>query len=193
MEPDRIGTPFWYLKSRFPNLRCFIGIDHTLQLEDRRTGRIINLLYLIDQGLLEAPILYLSRYIIDHKAQYYEKLLRVTTDGAWVDWVLYFLTAIRETSKWTTEKIFAIRDLMNEAQTFIQTKAPSIYSKELIELLFTQPYIRISNLVQMNQIGRDTASKHLKLLCEIGFLEEVKRGREKLFINHQFLNLLKRK
>lgn len=158
-----------------------------------RTGRIINLLYLIEQGLLDTPILYLSGYIIKHKAQYYERLLKVTTEGAWIDWILYFLEAICETSKWTTAKIFAIQDLMKESRDFIKTKAPSIYSKELVELLFTQPYVRISNLIEMDLIGRDTASKHLKILCEIGFLEEIRRGREKLFINHRFLNLLKQK
>ena len=156
-----------------------------------RVGRIINLLYLIEKGLLDTPILYLSRYVIEHKAQYYEKLLKVTTDEAWVDWVLYFLTAVRETSKWTTTKIFAIQDLIKDARAFIRSKAPHIYSKEFVELLFIQPYVRISNLVETNLIGRDTASKHLKVLCEIGFLKEIKRGREKLFINHQFLNLLK--
>ncbi len=158
-----------------------------------RTGRIINLLYLIEQELLDTPILYLSGYIIRHKAQYYEKLLKVTTEGAWVDWVLYFLAAIAETSKWTSAKIFAIRELMEESRAYIRLKAPSIYSKELVELLFAQPYIRIANVTQMNSIGRDTASRHLKLLCEIGFLEEVKRGRDKLFINHRFLSLLKQK
>jgi Fic family protein len=158
-----------------------------------RTGRIINLLYLVERGLLDTPILYLSGYIIEHKAQYYEKLLKVSSEGEWVDWILYFLTAIGETSKWTTAKIFAIQDLMAESRAIIRSRAPSIYSKELVELLFTQPYIRISNLVEMGLIGRDTASKHLKILCEIGFLEEVKRGREKLFINHRFLNLLKKK
>jgi Fic family protein len=158
-----------------------------------RTGRIVNLLYLIDQGLLDTPVLYLSNYIIEHKAQYYEKLLKVTTDEAWIDWILFFLKAIQETSKWTTMKIFAIQELIKDARQFIKAKAPHVYNKELIELLFVQPYVRISHLVETNLLGRDTASKHLKVLCEIGFLKEVKRGREKLFINHQFLNLLKQK
>ena len=82
---------------------------------------------------------------------------------------------------------------MGESRALIRSKAPSVYNKELVELLFTQPYVRIPNLVEMGLVGRDTASKHLKILCEIGFLDEVKRGREKLFINHRFLNLLKRK
>lgn len=158
-----------------------------------RTGRIINLLYLIEQGLLETPVLYLSGYIIQNKAQYYENLLKVTTNGAWIDWVLYFLQAIRETSKWTTEKILAIQELIEGSCNFIKTKAPSIYSKDLVDLLFIQPYVRIPNLIERGLAKRDAASKYLKILCEIEFLHEVKRGRDKLFINHQFLNLLKKK
>ena len=158
-----------------------------------RTGRIVNLLYLIQQGLLDTPILYLSGYIIKNKSEYYRKLLQVTTDGAWVEWVLYFLDGIFETSKWTMSKIFAIQELMEESTLLIKSKASSIYSKELIELLFTQPYVRIQNLIDSGDIGRFTASKRLKILCDMGFLEEVKRGREKLFINHRFLNLLKKK
>lgn len=157
-----------------------------------RTGRIINLLYLIERGLLDTPILYLSGYIINHKTEYYRGLLKVTTEDAWVDWVLFFLKAISETSKWTMSKILTIQQLIEESSMFIKTNAPSIFSKELVELLFIQPYIRIQNLVNSLDIGRDTASKHLKILCEIGFLEEIKRGREKLFINHKFLSLLKK-
>lgn len=158
-----------------------------------RTGRIINLLYLIEQGLLDTPILYLSGYIIQNKSHYYEKLLKITTEGAWQDWVLYFLKAIYETAKWTTEKILAIQELIEESCFFIKSKAPKIYSKELVELLFIQPYVRISNLIELKIAKRDAASKYMQILCQIGFLEEIKRGRDKLFINHQFLNLLKKK
>jgi Fic family protein len=158
-----------------------------------RTGRIINLLYLIQQGLLDTPILYLSGYIKKNKSEYYRKLLQVTTDEAWIEWVLYFLDGIFETSKWTMTKIFAIQELMEESSLLIKSKASSVYSKEFIELLFTQPYVRIQNLIDSEDIGRFTASKRLKILCDIGFLEEVKRGRDKLFINHRFLNLLKKK
>lgn len=75
-----------------------------------RTGRIINLLYLVEKRLLDTPVLYLSRYIIQHKSNYYEKLLRVTTHQAWIDWVLYFLEAIRQTASWTTKKIIATQE-----------------------------------------------------------------------------------
>ena len=158
-----------------------------------RTGRIVNLLYLIQRGLLDTPILYLSGYIIKNKKEYYQRLLNVTSNGAWIDWVLYFLDAIAETSRWTLSKILAIQELMNESCVFIKSEAPSLYSKELVEFLFTQPYVRIQNIVEFSEVGRDTASKHLKILSDIGFLKELKRGRDKLFINHKFLNLLKKK
>ncbi len=103
------------------------------------------------------------------------------------------MKAILETAKWTTDKILSIQELIDESCKFIKTKAPTIYSKELVELLFIQPYIRISNLVEMNVAKRETASKYLKALSDIGFVEEVKKGRDKVFINHRFLNLLKQK
>ncbi|MBA3815763.1 MAG: Fic family protein [Parachlamydiaceae bacterium] len=157
-----------------------------------RTGRIINLLYLIDQNLLDTPILYLSRYIIQNKSNYYSNLLRVTTHEAWSEWVLYFMEAIRETAIWTTNKIISIHKLINDTCSYVQQQAPLIYNKDLVELLFIQPYIRIGNIVEHNHIGRFTASKHLKILCDIDVLEEIKVGREKIFINKKFLNLLKR-
>ena len=158
-----------------------------------RTGRIINLLFLVDKGLLDTPVLYLSRYIIQHKSDYYEKLLRVTTQQTWSEWVLFFLEAIRETAKWTTKKIIAIRDLINDTCTIVHQRAPLVYKKDLVELLFVQPYVRISNIVDHKLAERQTASKHLKTLCDIGVLVEFKTGREKLFINKKFLDLLKEK
>ncbi len=158
-----------------------------------RTGRIINLLYLVEKGLLDTPILYLSRYIIQHKSSYYSNLLRVTTHQAWNEWILYFLEAVRETAQWTTKKIIAIQELIADTCVFVQNKAPLVYNKDLIELLFVQPYVRIGNLVEHNFVGRFTASKHLKILCEIGVLVEIKIGREKLFINKKFLDMLQEK
>lgn len=156
-----------------------------------RTGRIINLLYLIEQGLLDTPILYLSRYIIQHKAEYYEKLLNITLHEDWQEWIMFFLAAVTETARWTTNKIISIQKLIEETCDFIKKEAPNVYSKELVELLFNQPYVRISNLIENKIAKRDAASKYLKILCQIGFLTEIKRGRDKLFINYQFLNLLK--
>lgn len=155
-----------------------------------RTGRILNLLYLVEQELLGLPVLYLSRYIIQRKADYYRLLLAVTTDGQWEKWIVYMLEAVGETARWTTSKIRAIRELMDSTGNTVRTKVPAIYSHELVELIFVQPYCRISNVVDEGIAKRQTASVYLKALCDIGVLKEVKAGREKLFINPKLMALL---
>lgn len=155
-----------------------------------RTGRIVNLLYLVDKGLLDTPVLYLSQYMIKNRADYYLKLLAVTTEGAWVDWVLFILDAVRSTAQWTTRKILAIQKLIADTCALVQDRVPSFYNRDLIELLFEQPYVRISNLVERGLMERQTASKRLKALCELDVLVEWRSGRDKLFINRKFLDLL---
>jgi Fic family protein len=156
-----------------------------------RTGRVLNLLFLVDQQLLDAPVLYLSRAIIQRKADYYRLLLDVTLEAKWEPWVLFMLEAVSSTARWTTEKITAIRHLMETTGERVRRGAPSIYSRELVEAIFTQPYCRIGNLVDAQIAKRQSASVYLKKLCSIGVLEEVKAGREKLFINPKLLKLLK--
>jgi Fic family protein len=156
-----------------------------------RTGRILNLLLLIEQGLLTTPILYLSRHIIANKQDYYTLLLNVTKKGAWEPWIVFMLNAVAATSKSTTEKIGSIRKLIDETAQRIKAEAPGVYSRELAELIFTQPYCRIGNLVDAGLAQRQTASAYLKALVDVGVLEERKEGREKLFINPAFLSLLK--
>jgi len=155
-----------------------------------RTGRVLNLLFLIEQGLLKLPVLYLSGHIIRHKDEYYRLLLKVTTDRAWEEWTLFMLRAVLETARWTTERILAIRDLIEATARTIRDDAPKIYSRELAELIFVQPYCRIGNLVEAGIVQRQSASAYLKQLAGIGVLEERKVGREKLFVNPAFLNLL---
>lgn len=155
-----------------------------------RTGRILNLLFLIEQGLLDLPILYLSRAIIRHKADYYRLLLAVTTRGAWEEWILYVLGAVDETARWTTARIRAIRDLMRDTAEYVRAEAFGVYSHELVELIFVQPYCRIKNVVEAGIAQRQTAATYLKTLCDVGVLEEVKVGREKLFINPRLMRLL---
>ncbi|HKS84211.1 MAG TPA: Fic family protein [Pseudolabrys sp.] len=155
-----------------------------------RTGRVLNLLYLVEQGLLKLPILYLSGYIIRHKVDYYSLRLKVTTDQAWESWILFMLRAVHETARWTTTKIAAIRDLLDKTAEAIRKRAPKMYSRELTELIFTQPYCRISNIVEAGIAQRQSASVYLKRLVEIGLLEERTIGREKLFINSRFVRLL---
>ena len=155
-----------------------------------RTGRILNLLFLVEQGLLDIPVLYLSRYIIRRKAEYYRLLLRVTARGTWEEWILYMLNAVYETAVWTTAKIAAIRKLLDRTAATIRDGAPKIYSRELTELLFVQPYCRIGNLVESGIAKRQTASVYLKALAGLGVLDERKAGRERLFINPALLRLL---
>ncbi len=157
-----------------------------------RTGRVINLLYLVDQKLLTTPLLYLSRHIIQHKAEYYGLLLNVTKDQAWEEWILFMLTAVEQTARSTSTKIAAIRALLDKTAMAIKSAAPKIYSRELTELIFVQPYCRIGDVVDAGLAKRQTASVHLKTLCDIGVLEERQAGREKIFINPSFLRLLKK-
>ncbi|EIP98317.1 hypothetical protein OpiT1DRAFT_02773 [Opitutaceae bacterium TAV1] len=155
-----------------------------------RTGRILNTLFLIQENLLTLPILYLSRHIIAHKTGYYRLLLKVTQENAWEEWVLFMLRGIEETARWTTAKIAAIRILQSNTIKHVRRAAPKIYSHELVETIFELPYCRIQNLTGRHQTARQTASRHLKALVEIGVLEERAFGREKLFIHPKLMRLL---
>jgi Fic family protein len=155
-----------------------------------RTGRVLNLLFLVEQDVLSIPVLYLSKHIITHKTDYYRLLLKVTAEAAWEEWILYMLEAVRATASWTTAKIRAIRQLLARVAEKVRVDAPRIYSHELVDLIFVQPYCRIGNLVEAEIAQRQSASKYLKRLCEIGVLEERTAGREKLFINPALLRLL---
>ncbi|MGH9908318.1 MAG: protein adenylyltransferase Fic [Pyrinomonadaceae bacterium] len=155
-----------------------------------RTGRILNLLMLIDQGLLKIPVLYLSQFIIRQRADYYHLLSAVTRNEQWEPWVVYMLRAVHNTATWTTAKIQGVRDLLTHTLEYVRAKAPAIYTREVVELIFIQPYCRIQNFVSAGIGHRQTASNHLKRLCEIGVLKEIKAGREKLFIHPKYLKLL---
>lgn len=157
-----------------------------------RTGRVLNSLFLVERGLLPLPILYLSRYIIGHRADYYRLLLAVTRDGAWEDWVLYMLRGVEETAGWTTGKIAAIRKLAADTTEYVRQALPKIYSRELVEVLFEQPYCRIANLVEAGIAGRQAASRYLKALAGAGVLREQAVGKEKLFVHPKLMNLLTR-
>lgn len=157
-----------------------------------RTGRILNLLFLVEQGLLNIPVLYLSGAIIRHKADYYRLLAGVTRDQAWEEWILYMLEMTRTTAEWTAAKIRSIQALMAWTVDELRAKAPGLYSRELVELVFTQPYCRIGNVVEAGIAKRQTASEYLKQLCAVGILDEIKVGRDKLFVNTRLLQLLTR-
>ena len=155
-----------------------------------RTGRILNILYLVQEELLTLPILYLSRYIIANKSQYYNNLLAVTSDQAWEPWLLYMLEGVESTAQWTTQKIISIRDLADHTAEYVREQLPKIYSRELIDTIFEQPYCRINNLVEADIAKRQTASEYLKKLENIGVLAEQRVGRERPYIHPKLIELI---
>ena len=157
-----------------------------------RTGRIINILYLILKDLLDIPVLYLSRYIITHKADYYRLLQEVRTEDKWEEWILYILEAVEQTSLETIELINRISDLIIKIQDKISRELPKIYSKDLVEILFMHPYTKIDFLVDRLNITRKTASKYLNELENIGILENIQIKNSKFFINIELFNLLRK-
>ncbi len=157
-----------------------------------RTGRVINILFLIQQDLLHLPILYLSRHIIQNKSDYYRLLLAVTKDQDWESWIIFMLKAVEETSRWTTQKIGAIRDLAEHTSLHVRHTLPKIYSRELVDVIFEQPYCRISDVVNKGIAKRQAASRYLKELTETGVLQELSAGKEKLFIHPKLMLLLSR-
>lgn len=157
-----------------------------------RTGRILNILYLVQEDLLTLPILYLSRYILETRDEYYDGLLAVTRDQAWEDWLLYMLRAVEDTAKWTTQKIHGIRNLFQHTTDYVRERLPKIYTHELVEAIFQQPYCRIGNLTRAGIARRQTASRYLRELAAVGILTELAVGREKLFIHPKLVGLLTR-
>jgi len=155
-----------------------------------RTGRILNILYLIQENLLTMPILYLSKYLIEHRGEYYSGLREVTEEAKWESWVLFMLDAIEVTALKTAKKIRAIRLLMDEVAQEIRTKAPNLYSRELVELLFFEAYAKNRFLEERNIAKRQTASVYLKKLQDLGILTSTKIGRENYYINRRLINLL---
>ncbi|RUO29237.1 hypothetical protein CWE12_09640 [Aliidiomarina sedimenti] len=141
-----------------------------------RTGRILNVLYLIEQNLLTLPILYLSRFIVQNKQDYYRLLNQVTREQQWESWLLFILKGVEQTAARTCDKIAAIKALMESTVEHVKTQLPKIYSHELVQVIFEQPYCRISNLVERDIAKRQTASVYLKQLCDIGVLQELASG-----------------
>ena len=155
-----------------------------------RTGRVLNSLFFISEELLTLPILYLSRFIIQNKAEYYRLLLDVTQTGHWDDWILFVLKGVEETAQWTVAKIAAIRELQAQTVEYVRQAAPKVYSHELVNLIFELPYCRIQNVTSREIAARQTASNYLKELVKVGVLTEKQVGREKLFIHLRLMRLL---
>ena len=156
-----------------------------------RTGRIINILFLVASELLDLPVLYLSRQIIDDKPRYYRLLRAVTENGDWEAWVLYMLEAVEDTSRLTVRQILAIRALLDETLQTAKTQLPArVYSKELIELIFRQPYTKGQFVVDAGIAERKTAAEYLQELEQIGVLKSQKVGKENLYLNVGLYELL---
>jgi Fic family protein len=148
-----------------------------------RTGRIINILYLVIKDLLNLPILYLSRYIIEHKQDYYKLLQTVRDTGEWEEWVLFVLRGIENTSQQTIDLIKGIKQLMQSHKHRIRTELPKIYSQDLINNLFRHPYTKIEFLERDLMVTRKTAASYLDQLIGIGILHKEKVGKSNFYLN----------
>jgi Fic family protein len=155
-----------------------------------RTGRILNVLYLIQQELLGLPVLYLSHYIIQNKSDYYRLLKSITEENNWEEWVLFVVNGVAETSKMTLEKINAILELKSDAEIRVKEVLKSSYSKELVDLLFSHPYIKIKVLEENNIAKRQTAANYLKLLTKNNILKSVQIWKETYYINEKLIEIL---
>jgi Fic family protein len=155
-----------------------------------RTGRIINILYLVKQGLLGSPVLYLSRYINQSKTEYYRLLQEVRTEGNWEDWLLFMLEGVEQTSRQTIVLIHSIRDLMQQYKIKLRGELPKIYSQDLLNIIFSHPYSKVEFVVQSLQVTRLTATRYLNEMTRIGLMSRQKLGRDNYYINIALFNLL---
>lgn len=158
-----------------------------------RIGRILNVLYLVRAGLLEAPVLYLSRYIIRTKGDYYRLLQAVRghcdTTEAWREWVLYLLTAVAETAHTTLELVKGMREQMTHIKHRMRDELPKIYSQDLLNNLFRHPYTRIEFVAEDLDVTRHTAAKYLDALDDAGFVRKHQAGRNNYYINERLVQL----
>jgi len=156
-----------------------------------RTGRILNILYLVNKGLLDIPVLYLSRYITQNKSDYYKLLQKTRETDEWEDWIYYMLEGIESTAKQTIYLVRGIKDLMMDYKHRIRSELPKIYSQDLINNLFQHPYTKIEFLEKDLNISRITARKRLEILTEHGFLEKQKFGKYNYYINVPLMKIFK--
>jgi Fic family protein len=155
-----------------------------------RIGRLLNVLYLVQQGLLDIPILYLSRYITRNKSDYYRLLQHVRDTAEWEDWLLYMIDGVAQTSKQTTEMITKMRLLMATYKDRLRTEHKSIYSQDLLNNIFRHPYTRIEYVVDECQVGRQAAARYLDRLSEAGLLQKTKKGLNNYYVNLPLVALL---
>jgi len=154
-----------------------------------RTGRILNTLLMMNKGLLSHPILYLSKYIINHKDSYYYYLNGVSSRGDWKRWLLYMLTAVDDTANYTVMKIEEITQQFDATRAHIEKHIPKL-DFAVTEAIFTQPYIKAIHLLSEKIKSRNTARKYLDQLCNIQVLELRHIGNENVYINHDLVRIL---
>lgn len=155
-----------------------------------RTGRILNILMLIEAQLLKEPVLYLSRFIIENKNEYYRLLLDVTTSSAWENWILFMLRGIHSTAQLTLELIDEIQRLQSDFRNDMRNRTVMGANSDILDLLFERPYCRIADVIERCDVSRPTASKWLNELVSENMLNSVKVGRDRLFINSRLLRVL---
>lgn len=158
-----------------------------------RTSRIINILYLVNKKLLDIPVLYLSRYIINKKSDYYEHLQKVRETGNWEPWILFILDGVENTAKEGVLLINAIRKVMQEYKHEIKAKLPKLYSQDLLNNLFKYPYTKIEFIERDLSVSRSTAIRYLEELVKNDFLEKQKLGRESYYLNKSLIEFLSHK
>lgn len=155
-----------------------------------RTGRILNLLMLQRDGLMDLPVLYLSRYITATKDQYYRLLQATRETHGWVDWCVYIVKGVAITAKSEIRLIKNLRELMQTTKHRLRKELPKIYSQELLNNMFRYPYTKIEFVEKDLSVSRITAAKHLEALVANGFVEKKKIGRTNFYINRPLFNLL---
>ncbi len=157
-----------------------------------RTGRILNILYLVTQGLLDLPVLYLSRHITGNKSEYYRGLQGVRNNNAWEEWLLFMLDGVEQTAKQTIYLIREIKTLMQDYKHRIREELPKIYSQDLLNNLFRHPHTKIDFLAGDLSVTRLTATKYLDLLAQHGFVQKNKIGRSNYYVNAPLCELFAR-
>ncbi|MFN7496056.1 MAG: Fic family protein [Hyphomonadaceae bacterium] len=198
------------IATHMASLESFINLDHDPEIDplikmalihhqfesihpfpdgNGRIGRILNVLYLTRSGLLDIPILYLSRHITRTKADYHRLLQAVRSDGAWEDWTLYMLDAVAETATTTLELLEGIRTQMASVKSRMRTELPHLYSQDLLNNLFRHPYTRIEFVINDIKVSRQTAAKYLDQLADAGFVSKHRAGRSNYYVNADLVRL----
>lgn len=155
-----------------------------------RAGRVLMILYLVAKDLLDMPILYLSRFIIQHKGEDYRCLQKVRDTGNWEEWVLFILRGVEQTASDSIKFVEGISTLMMKYKHLIREKLPKVYSQDLINNLFRHPYTKIEFVVNEMNVSRPTATSYLQQLIDLGLLDKVKLGKENYYVNIELYNFI---